>query len=44
MNDKLLKAINDFFSDTSRSADETRDGLEEARDLIDELLEALSND
>jgi predicted DNA-binding protein (UPF0278 family) len=39
--DQLLEAIRQFFSDRDRSREETRDGLLEARDEIDILLDAL---
>lgn len=39
--DELIAAIQKFFGDTSRSPEETRDGLEEARDQIDTFLDTL---
>lgn len=41
MTNELIEAIRRFFSDTSRTREETKDGLLEARDEIDMLLEAL---
>ena len=39
--DQLKRDIDDFFSDTSRSPDETREGLEEAIEHIDTKLASL---
>lgn len=39
--DSAEKAIRDLFSDTSVAPGETRDMLEDLRDLITELAEAL---
>lgn len=39
--DQMLKAIDQYFSDTSRSVEETKDGLEEARDTIEMLLQTM---
>lgn len=40
-NTDLLRAIDNFFGDTSCSQQDTRAGLEEARDKIEMLLESL---
>lgn len=37
----LIKAINEFFADTSRSKEETAEGLEEAIEHAENLIEAL---
>ena len=37
----LMAALMSFFGDTSRSAEETKDGLLALRDEIDMLLETL---
>lgn len=37
----LKKALMDFFGDTSRSADETREALESLKGEIEDLLETL---
>jgi hypothetical protein len=42
--DAVKKSINDFFSDTTRPASQTREGLEEIRDDVDSKLEALAED
>ena len=39
--ENLLDAIQKFFGDTSRSADETKDGLEEAAELAEELANSI---
>lgn len=39
--DELKMALELFFGDTSRSAEETREGLESLRDEIDMLLDTL---
>lgn len=40
----LLEAIDDFYSDSSQSIEDAIDGLEQARELIDEKLGALNDD
>lgn len=42
--DKAEKAITDFFGDTSRSPEQTKEGLQGLRDHIETLLEALAAD
>lgn len=42
--DEAKEAINKFFSDTGNSRAETRDGLEELREEINMLLDALDDD
>ena len=39
--ERLKQALMDFFSDTSRSVEETKDGLESLREEIDQLLETM---
>lgn len=39
--EELKKAVEKFFSDTSRSPTETREGLEEVSDLIEILCDTL---
>lgn len=39
--DELREHVMDFFGDKSRSAEETKEGLEEISDLIDTLVESL---
>ena len=41
---QLEAAIRDYYGDTSRPLRETRDNLEEIRDLCDEMVEALNAD
>ena len=41
--DQLKKAITDFFGDTSRSQSETKEGLQEAADLIETFIETLGD-
>lgn len=38
------KAISDFFGDTSKSPEDTKEGLQGLRDHIDLLLDALAAD
>jgi len=38
---ELIAAIQKFFGDTTRTSEETREGLEAARDEIDMLLDTL---
>lgn len=40
----IKSAVDDFFSDTSRSPAETREGLEHLRCEIDMLLDTLPDD
>jgi hypothetical protein len=40
----VRKSIDDFFSDTSRPASQTREGLEEIREDVDAKLEAIAED
>jgi hypothetical protein len=40
----LLQHIRDYFSDKSRSQEETMEGLNEARDEIDTLIDCIKND
>lgn len=40
---KLIEDIQQFYGDTSRSREETRDVLEELRDQIDLLIESLGD-
>lgn len=42
--DQLLEAIKDFYGDTSRSREETREALEEIHDEIGILVESLEDD
>lgn len=42
--EELKQGIEDYFGDTSRSEEETVDGLSELRDDIEMRLEALSSD
>ena len=42
--DELTAAVNEFFGDTSRSPEETLDGLEEAQALISSSIEAIQSD
>lgn len=42
--DDLLEAIRRFYGNTSIPRSETREGLEEARDDIDTLIESLLDD
>ena len=39
--EELKQALMTFFGDTSRSAEETKDGLESLRDEIEMLIETL---
>jgi len=41
---QLTDAIQAFYGDTSRSREQTKEGLESARDLIDTLVESLHDD
>lgn len=40
----MIDAIQSFFGDTSQSTQETVDGLNRAKDLINMLLETLEDD
>ncbi len=40
----ILDSVNQFFGDTSRSREKTRDGLEQIADLVDSLLEAMRDE
>ena len=40
--DQLIQAIHDFYNDSRRSIDETREGLEEAQEEIENLLHAMN--
>lgn len=40
----VKKSIDDFFSDTTRPASQTREGLEEIRDDVDSKLQAIAED
>ena len=42
--DELLKAIRDFCEDTSRSREETLEGLDEASELATELFNAIQEE
>lgn len=42
--ERAEKAINDYFSDTSRGPAETKEGLHGLRDHIETLLDALEAD
>jgi hypothetical protein len=42
--DNIMDKIRDYFGDTSRSAKETREGLEFLAEEIDCLLDALKED
>ncbi|MBP8202387.1 MAG: hypothetical protein KAX70_00580 [Pseudomonas sp.] len=42
--DQIEEAITKYFGDTSRSPEETRNGLTGLRDHIETLLEALATD
>lgn len=39
----LIMAVREFYSDTSRSRDESRDDLQELRDEINIMLESLDD-
>lgn len=41
---EVRKAVDDFFSDTTRSKRETKNGLEELQDQIASYIEALDSD
>jgi len=41
---ELIDAINRYFGDTRRSREETREGLQAAREEVDSLIELLSHD
>lgn len=41
---QLIEAIRDFYGDTSRSKEQTKDALQEAQEEISTLLEALASD
>lgn len=38
------KAIKSYFSDTSNSPEQTKEGLQELREQIDVLIDALASD
>ena len=38
---QLEQNLRDFYSDTSRAVLETKESLEDIRDLVDELIDAL---
>lgn len=40
----MIQAINGFFSDRSRTQEQTLEGLIEARELINELIAAIRED
>ena len=40
---ELMEAIQRYYGDTSRSREETREGLEEVRDQIDLLIDSLGD-
>ena len=40
---ELIKAVQRFFGDTSRSKAETREGLREAADLCENLIESIDD-
>lgn len=42
--EELKEAINKFFGDTSRSRSETKEGLEEASDHIQTMLDTLQDE
>lgn len=42
--DELMQQVNAYIGDTSRSTTETREGLEEVRDEIEIMIEALLED
>jgi hypothetical protein len=41
---QVKDALQDFFSDTNRSPQETQDGLYDIRDEVDNLIENLASD
>ena len=41
--DEAKAALNKFFGDTSRTREQTREGLEELRDDIDVMIETLED-
>lgn len=41
---QLKEAIQDFYGDTSRSREATKEGLEKALDVIELLIESLKDD
>jgi hypothetical protein len=42
--EQLMEALRKFYSNTSLERSETRDGLEEAREEIETLLETLQDE
>lgn len=42
--EELIAALQAFYGDTSRSRAATREGLEEAQDQIEQMLETLQDD
>jgi hypothetical protein len=42
--DEVSKALNEFFSDTSRSSAKTREGLGELQEELQTMLDALDED
>lgn len=42
--DNMLEAIRAFFGNTQLSREQTREGLEEAEELIDDLLNTLGDE
>ena len=41
---EVIDGIKEFFGDTSRSREETREALEEVRDELDGLIESLQDE
>jgi len=42
--DELIQAVQDFFGDTSRSAQQTKDGLEEIASLAQLYADSIEGD
>ena len=40
----MRKVVNEFFGDTTRSQQETKDALESLKEDIETMIEALEND
>lgn len=40
---ELMDAIQQYYGDKSRSREETREGLEEVRDMMDLLIDSLGD-
>jgi len=44
MKDKIIKDIQNYFADTSRTKEETKDGLEDILDIVESHIDVLGDD